>query len=246
MPVPKVFISYSHDSATHKKWVLDLATRLRDFGIDAILDQWELQAGDDLPHFMEHHLRSADRILMICTEQYVGKANAGIGGVGYEKMIVTSDLLKTIDSNKVIPIVRQHGGRKLPTFLTSKLYLDFSGEGDAEFAFEELVRTLHGAPLYVKPPIGNRATPTASVGSPERTGDPLLVLLKVVVDDFNSHQRLYCTYRELLSRSGMSRVMFDAVVATAKAKRYVTQDADQDLRLTDAGKEYALEHGLTG
>jgi hypothetical protein len=56
MKIPKVFISYSHDSQEHKKWVLDLATRLRNNGVDAIIDQWELRAGDDLPHFMETHL----------------------------------------------------------------------------------------------------------------------------------------------------------------------------------------------
>ena len=30
---------------------------------------------------------------MVCTDTYVEKANKGIGGVGYEKMIITSDLL---------------------------------------------------------------------------------------------------------------------------------------------------------
>ncbi len=29
MTIPSVFISYSHDTQEHKKWVLDLATRLR-------------------------------------------------------------------------------------------------------------------------------------------------------------------------------------------------------------------------
>lgn len=53
MDVPKVFISYSHDSIKHKQWVLNLATRLRNNGIDAILDQFELKPGDDIPHFME-------------------------------------------------------------------------------------------------------------------------------------------------------------------------------------------------
>ena len=87
--IPKAFVSYSHDSQEHKKWVLDFATRLRNSGVDAILDQWELQPGDDLPHFMEKYLRTSDRVLMICTDQYVEKANTGAGGVGYEKMIVT-------------------------------------------------------------------------------------------------------------------------------------------------------------
>jgi hypothetical protein len=67
MAIPKVFVSYSHDSQDHKKWVLDLATRLRNNGVDAIIDQWELQPGDDLPHFMESHLANSDYVLMICS-----------------------------------------------------------------------------------------------------------------------------------------------------------------------------------
>ncbi|HRD65515.1 MAG TPA: toll/interleukin-1 receptor domain-containing protein [Candidatus Competibacter sp.] len=82
---PKVFISYSHDSTEHKRWVLEFATTLRQRGVDAILDQWELKPGDDLPHFMETQLDQADFALMICTQKYVAKANAGAGGVGYEK-----------------------------------------------------------------------------------------------------------------------------------------------------------------
>ena len=66
MSTPKVFISYSHDSQEHKKWVLDLATRLRNNGVDAIIDQWELRPGDDLPHFMETHLADSDYVVMVC------------------------------------------------------------------------------------------------------------------------------------------------------------------------------------
>lgn len=107
MNPPRVFISYSHDSAEHKEWVLDFATTLRNRGVDAVLDQWDLKPGDDLPHFMETQLEVADYVLMVCTEKYVEKANTGEGGVGYEKMIMTSSLLKKIDSSKVIPIIRQ-------------------------------------------------------------------------------------------------------------------------------------------
>lgn len=155
MIIPKAFISYSHDTLEHKKWVLELATRLRNNGIDAILDQFELQPGADLPHFMETHLASANKIIMICTDKYVDKANKGQGGVGYEKMIVTSNLLKSIDENKIIPIIRQNGTAEVPTFLKSKLYINFSKKDDYEFSYDELVRTIHNSPLFEKPPIGN-------------------------------------------------------------------------------------------
>ncbi len=44
---PKVFISYSWDTENgddeHKKWVRDLATKLRSHGVDVILDQFDLR-----------------------------------------------------------------------------------------------------------------------------------------------------------------------------------------------------------
>ena len=155
MEIPKVFISYSHDSQVHKQWVLQLVIRLRNNGIDAIIDQFELSLGDDLPHFMETNLATADKIIMVCTDTYVKKANLGEGGVGYEKMIITSNLLKKINENKIIPIVRQSSVTELPTFLKTKLYINFSTDGEYEFNYDNLVRSIHKAPLYIKPPVGN-------------------------------------------------------------------------------------------
>ena len=39
---PKVFISYSHDSLEHSNRVRELSDRLREDGIDCILDQYEV------------------------------------------------------------------------------------------------------------------------------------------------------------------------------------------------------------
>ncbi|AZF12643.1 hypothetical protein C4J93_4476 [Pseudomonas sp. R2-37-08W] len=245
MSIPKAFISYSHDSQEHKQWILEFASRLRNSGIDAILDQWELQPGDDLPQFMERHLSSSDRVIMVCTDRYVEKANSGAGGVGYEKMIVTADLLKTIDSNKVIPIIRQTGTHETPTFLKTKLFIDFSNEDQIEFSFDELIRTLHGSPLFVKPPIGNSPfTPVARI-LPEREGDPMLDFMKVVVSVFEQTTTDFLNYGILLANTGTSRLMFDVLVDQAIGEGFVTQDRDKDLRLTTKGKQYAIFHKIT-
>jgi hypothetical protein len=244
MTIPKAFVSYSHDSQEHKQWVLEFATRLRNSGVDAILDQWELQPGDDIPHFMERNLASADRVLMVCTDRYVERANAGAGGVGYEKMIVTADLLKTVDSNKVIPIIRQSGTHNLPTFLKSKLFIDFSRDDQAEYAFDELLRTLHGAPLFKKPPVGNKPFTPVADSLPEQRGDPVLELMRVIIADFESHAYDFISYARVLQKSRVSRLMFDVLVEKAKREGLITQDVDKDLRLTVKGKEYALHHKL--
>jgi hypothetical protein len=243
MKIPKAFVSYSHDSPIHKKWVLDLAARLRNSGVDAILDQWELQPGDDLPHFMEKHLAQSDRVLMICTETYVAKANSGSGGVGYEKMIVTADLLKTIDSNKVIPIVRQSGGTAVPTFLRSKLFLDFSRAEQFEFSFDELVRTLHGAPLFKKPPVGNNPLAT-SVPAPQPSGDALRALMQTMVALFESGTQPYIWYSEIVQRCSMSRILLDIEIQRAIDDGLVVRVSDDLLQLTAKGKHYAIENKL--
>jgi len=87
---PQVFISYSHDSPVHKQWVAEFATFLRHNGIDALLDQWEIGPGDDITLFMEQSLRDSDRVIVVCTDNYVRKANAGEEGVEYERMIVNA------------------------------------------------------------------------------------------------------------------------------------------------------------
>ena len=151
----RVFISYSHDSEIHKSWVLDLATYLRENGIDALLDQWDLELGDDLPSFMESGIRDTDRVLIICTDMYVQKANDGAGGVGYEKTIASAEmLLSGNDDRKFVPIIRNvERPDKLPTFLGAKLYMDLSEGLDTPENREHLLRRLHEiAPN--KPPVG--------------------------------------------------------------------------------------------
>jgi hypothetical protein len=244
MTIPKAFISYSHDSLAHKQWVLEFATRLRNSGIDAILDQWELQPGDDLPSFMEKQLVSADRVLMICTEQYVKKANAGTGGVGYEKMIVTSDLMRSIDTKKVIPIIRQSGSRCVPTFLESKKYIDFSNEAEIEYSYDEVVRALVGAPLFKKPQIGNNPFKPVAETPIERSADAVRDLMQLLVTMFERTHHNFILYADVVSTSKVSRILLDLTIQEALDRGLIKIDRDGDLYITDDGKHYAVLHKL--
>lgn len=243
MSIPKAFVSYSHDSPEHKLWVLDLATRLRSSGVDAVIDQWDLRPGDDLAHFMEVQLTTADRVLMVCTDKYVQKANAGIGGVGYEKMIVTAALLARIDSNKVIPIVRQAAGVTLPTFLQTKLYINFSSPDQFEFAFDELVRTLHNAPLFEKPPVTKSPFPVEPK-LPAPTKDGVRELMSVVIRHFEGTSDAYLHYPFLVRDIKASRVMIDLLFDQAVKRGYLKRTSHDYYQLTNEGKVYAIENGL--
>ena len=158
----KVFVSYSHDTPEHKRWVTNFSSKLIENGIDVILDQWDLSLGDDVPKFMERSVTSADRVLMICTETYVRKADDGRGGVGYEAMVVTAELINDLGTTKFIPVIRQvDGENKLPKSLGSRFYVNMSHDDEAQF--EALLRELHKAPATIKPTLGkNPFTKTPS------------------------------------------------------------------------------------
>ena len=95
-----------------------MATDLRANGVDATLDQWDLRLGQDIAAYMQQGIATADRVLLICTDAYVTKAEAGTGGVGYERLIVTAELVQSIDTTKFIPVVRGSVKRKrMPAFL---------------------------------------------------------------------------------------------------------------------------------
>lgn len=140
---PIVFISYSQDSPSHKQWVAKIGSDLKDEGVGVILDQWDLRLGEDLPKFMEKAVSNADRVLLICTESYVRKADDGQGGVGYESMIVTGELVKDLGTYKFIPVIRQNNKKKiLPAFLSTRNYIDISNDKDYSDKLRELVQEL--------------------------------------------------------------------------------------------------------
>ena len=158
---PKVFISYSHDSPEHKQWVSELGAKLRHNGIDAILDQWDLGLGDVATRFMERGIVDADRVLVICTDQYVKKANSDEGGVGYERMIVNTELVQNLGTDKFIPIIRQASQKeKVPTFLGTRVYADFRDDSQFDAECEKLIRELHEMPIVEKPPLGKNPFPS--------------------------------------------------------------------------------------
>jgi len=164
---PKVFFSYSHDSQAHKDWVLTLATRLVANGVEVVLDQWDLALGSDLPRFMESGLTVADRVIAVCSELYVERANAGQGGVGYEKMILTAQLMQNLTAGRIIPVIRGNTQpQPVPIFLSSKVYIDFRDDLAFEPRYAELLRDIHGMQVKPRPPLGPNPFTTLPTPTP--------------------------------------------------------------------------------
>ncbi len=183
---------------------------------------------------------------MVCTKNYVDKANAGTGGVGYEKMIVTADLMKKVDSNKVIPIVRQEGTHLVPMFLKSKLYLDFSRQDQFEESFDDLTRSIHNAPLFVKPEISTSPFEPVA-GTTKRSGDALLELMAYLISIFETERNDgYIRYRRIAERWPGSRAMLDILLEQAVSADLIKAVTPAHIEITLKGKMYAVENKLVG
>src|ERR1700676_3462170 len=171
---PKAFISFSHDSSAHKDWVLKLASDLRAKGVDVVLDQWDLAAGQDVSMFMQRGISEADRVIMICSSAYVKKSEQGVGGAGYERLIVTAEVVNSIDTIKFIPVLRGAGRpKKTPSFLGPRMYVDFENDSEYETKLIELAREVHGTPTISKPTLGpNPFSGTPITSTVTGTGSP--------------------------------------------------------------------------
>lgn len=156
---PKVFISYSWSSDDHTAWVADLGERLMTDGIIVVLDQWDLQDGQDLNDFMEQMVKDPDirRVIIVSDSIYAAKADGRKGGVGTETQIISQEVYESVDQVKFVPILRERdseGKAYLPVYLKSRKYIDFSdSDNDAE-AYDQLLRNIYERPRRPKPTLG--------------------------------------------------------------------------------------------
>ncbi|WON73494.1 SEFIR domain-containing protein [Nitrosospira sp. Is2] len=158
---PKLFISYSWTSQDHEAWVVQLATDLRESGIDVILDKWDLKEGHDAHVFMERMVSDPEikKVALICDKVYVQKADGRSGGVGTETQIISPEIYSSQAQDKFVAVVKERddeGKACLPAYYRSRIYIDFSDAGTAGENFEKLIRWVYEQPLYRKPGLGQK------------------------------------------------------------------------------------------
>lgn len=159
MEAPKLFISYSWSDPEHEQWVINLATELRESGVDVILDKWDLKEGHESVSFMEKMVTDPEikKVAIICDETYAAKADGRVGGVGTETQIISREVYENQAQEKFVAIVRgrdDSGKAYLPTYYKSRIYIDLSEPDGYADNFERLLRWIFDKPLYVKPEIG--------------------------------------------------------------------------------------------
>ncbi|MFW2478874.1 MAG: SEFIR domain-containing protein [Lentimonas sp.] len=159
-PRPRTFLSYSWSSPEHEEWVVELANELTDAGIHVTFDKWDLREGNDSIAFMEKMVNDPEikKVILVCDRVYSEKANRRVGGVGTESQIISPEIYRTQDQNKFVAVIAErdeHGKPFLPTYYTSRIFIDLSDSEHRADGFEKLVRWLYDKPLHVRPTPGS-------------------------------------------------------------------------------------------
>ncbi len=151
----RVFISYSHDSGAHIDRVVALADQLRNDGIDVRLDQYSPHPPEGWPRWMEHEIRDADFVLLICTPTYRlrfdGRSPPGTGnGVTWEGLLAQQILYDAGARNyKLIPVLFEHGTTDdIPVSVRAFTHHRLPA------GYEDLYRHLTDQPRRPPPPVG--------------------------------------------------------------------------------------------
>jgi hypothetical protein len=169
---PRVFISYSWSSPGHQALVRQWAEQLVADGIDVVLDIYDLKEGHDKFVFMERMVTdpSVTHVIVICDKVYSEKADARKAGVGTESQIISKEIYEQVEQSKFIPMACEFsddGNPFLPTFLKSRIWIDFSSPEAVNENWERLIRLIYGKPLYEKQKLGKApAYITADTASP--------------------------------------------------------------------------------
>ena len=224
MTAPKLFISYSWSNAEHEQWVIDLATELRESGVDVILDKWDLKEGHDAVAFMEKMVTDPEikKVAIICDEKYAAKADGRAGGVGTETQIISREVYENQAQEKFVAVVcgkDESGKAYLPTYYKSRIYVDLSEADRYADNFERLLRWIFDKPLYVKPEVGKKPS---FLSEGEHVSLGTTAIFKRCVDAIKNHKAHaagafdeYCTaFAENLEKFRISKPdgEFDEVV----------------------------------
>lgn len=148
---PKVFVS--HASEDKERFVTEFSTKLRENGVDAWLDKWEMLPGDSLvDKIFEEGLMEAEAVIIVLSNHSVKKP-------WVREELNASIVSKLSKGTKIIPIVLDDC--EVPQSLKSTLWESISDLNDYDTNLKRVLSSIFGA--TDKPALGKAPAHTSSV-----------------------------------------------------------------------------------
>ncbi len=178
--VPRVFISYAHDSADHQNNVLRFANFLQArVGLDVHLDIWDDDIRRDWALWAEGQLIEADYIMVIASPKFRRTAGGRVTpddgrGSQYEAAIMRNELTRDLRgmTERILPVVFPGmTPDDVPVFLNPYSTTRFHVSGLSEEGVADLVAAITGQGRHRQPARGRWVGETDGV--PERPQVPV-------------------------------------------------------------------------
>ncbi len=162
MAAPRVFVS--HASEDKQRFVVRFAQRLRENGVDAWLDQWEMQPGDSLvDRIFEQGLKEAQAVIIVLSAVSVTKP-------WVREELNTSAVNRISRGLKIIPVVIDQC--EIPVCLQATLWQRIDDLDHYDVAFQRILDAIFDRSM--RPPLGK---------PPERLEDTPLALPSLTPTD---------------------------------------------------------------
>jgi hypothetical protein len=148
----RVFVSYSHDSDEHSGQVSEFSNKLREWGIDSRIDQYEPAPAEGWPTWMQRQIRAASFIIVICSKEYRKRFEAKIRargkGARFEGSILTTEIYESLGNNRrIIPVVLHDKDQKqIPTILRIYTFYNVGSDDGFENLYRHLTNQLKRSP----------------------------------------------------------------------------------------------------
>lgn len=175
---PKAFVC--HSSKDNKRFVLDFATRLRERGIKAWLDKWELLLGDSLvDKIYEDGIKSCNAFIIILSKHSINSK--------WVKDELDIGVVQKIEKHtRLIPIIIDED-IEIPTVLSATVWEKIPDLESYDDEFEVIVNSILG--VTDKPPLGDLpkyAIEITTIGGLSQIDSKILKLIVEYLFDTNN------------------------------------------------------------
>jgi TIR domain len=141
---PKTYVS--HASEDHERFVLGFATKLRQHGINAWVDEWEIAPGDSLvDRIFEEGIGGAEAVIVVLSKNSVNKP--------WVREELNSATIQRINKkSKLIPVLIDDCEDELPVAVRHLAWRRISDLNEYDADVDRIVMAIHGQ--LEKPPLG--------------------------------------------------------------------------------------------
>lgn len=168
---PKVFICHAKEDK--ERFVVDLATKLREKGIDAWLDKWEMRGGDSIvKRIFDEGIGGCDVFIIILSKNSINKK--------WVREELDSAVVKRIEGDtRIIPIIIDEN-IEVPQSLKHLLWRTIKDTSNYEDKLKTIILDIHG--MSEKPALGEKSKFLVDMPLVEGLTKTDSIVLKIIGD----------------------------------------------------------------